>query len=236
MLQWDYFLRSEPDYAIHLPFYTSLLNGFFILLLFHSAKRYATDSSIRRRWAWVNLAQQASLYAWYFFETDLYLLEGLPLYYCRIVMTGLSLLILWKKEEHPLASYLTYLGVFGGCVALLIPNIDPYRFPHITNFSYFIGHFVMLFNCFCLLLTQKQTLSTRQLVSYTGIMTSLILLCNLVLHTNYSYLLHLPAPIHHQLPQVLVFSLVYLLTLLGLFSVRKWQSYLRQTEWQEKDE
>ena len=95
-------------------------------------------------WRWTFLTIQAiqlfALYTWYLWQGfPLYI--SLPLYHCRMAMFAVLLL-----KNSRIKSYFAIMGVVGTYCALIYPVFDPYEFPHITGFSFLIGHYALLVN------------------------------------------------------------------------------------------
>ena len=49
-------------------------------------------------------------------------------------------------KDSRIKSYFAIMGVVGTYCALIYPVFDPYEFPHITGFSFLIGHYALLVN------------------------------------------------------------------------------------------
>lgn len=86
---------------------------------------------------------QIFLALWYSRFPNLCLNESLPLYPCRIsiIMSGIALI--YKKNET--AKSITYFwGIIGAIGAFSFPITNSYIFPHITYYSFYIGHYSLM--------------------------------------------------------------------------------------------
>ena len=107
----------------------------YLVIRFFERKKMQTFFRIAQ------IVQLVFLYGWYWAIQEP-LSESLPLYHCRIAMFAVLLL----PDKVPYKQYFALLGVFGPICAIVYPILDPYPFPHVTLFSFFIGHFALLGN------------------------------------------------------------------------------------------
>ena len=124
--------QTHPP-QIPLPYYLLMLLA-MVLLSYLSWRWYKN-----KIWRWTFLTFQAiqlfALYTWYLWQGfPLYI--SLPLYHCRMAMFAVLLL-----KNSRIKSYFAIMGVVGTYCALIYPVFDPYEFPHITGFSFLIGHY-----------------------------------------------------------------------------------------------
>ncbi|MGL5348006.1 MAG: TIGR02206 family membrane protein [Peptostreptococcaceae bacterium] len=146
--------------------------------------------------AGVLILQQASLYFWYFGSNYNILQEGLPLYHCRISILFVGLGMLFNNSK--LIKIGSYWGIFGSTMALLFPSIDPFAFPHITQFSFFIGHIFLLWGCIYILFVKNIGMSTvdlKTILVFTNVYHILMFMLNSNLTSNYGYMNHPPISI-----------------------------------------
>lgn len=135
------------------------------------------------------ILQQISLYSWYFKSNYNILTEGLPLYHCRIAILLLGLGLLFKNKA--LMKIGSYWGIFGSIAALLSPGVDPFTFPHITQFSFFIGHLFLLWGALYILFVKKVGMSSHDLklaLIFTNIYHPLMFIINSNISSNYGYM------------------------------------------------
>lgn len=164
------------------------------------------------------ILQQIILYSWYFMsEIDLFK-EGLPLYHCRIAIICIGLGLIFNKEY--IMKIGSYLGIFGSIAALLFPGLDPFIFPHITQFSYFIGHLFLLWGSIYLLFIKNIGMSAvdfKNTVIFINIFHIMMVILNKYLGSNYAYISSSPINIGKSLNQIVYTILVMMIFNLVLF-------------------
>lgn len=197
-------IASEPILNLeHRAILLMLLAG-----LIYFSFRYYQKSWYRSLFWCLQCFQLVSLYSWYIL-VGWPLSGSLPLYHCRLAM----FVILWGRSGK-FKRYFAYLGLFGSVVALIYPIFDPFNFPHITFFSFVLGHYALAVNCLIYLLSNpnQDILGKKRILIYTLIMNTIILLANSILGGNYGFLAQAPL-IHSQnrlLNFILITSLIYL--------------------------
>ena len=161
---------------------------------------------------YVLIFQQIALYSWYFIRNFNPIKEGLPLYHCRVAIIFLGLGLIFKNKH--LTKLGSYLGIFGSISALLFPAMDPFKFPHITQFSFFIGHLFLLWGSIYSLSVKKIGMSKLDLNSslvFINIYHVLMYIINNSIHSNYGYMSTPPFPIGVHLPHLLYGLLVIIM-------------------------
>lgn len=161
------------------------------------------------------ITQQVILYTWYFISKYNLLKEGLPLFHCRIAIIFVGIGLIFNRK--PLMKIGSYWGIFGSISALLLPGIDPFSFPHITQFSYFIGHLFLLWGSIYLLSVKKIGMSEidlKNLLLFTTAYHLLMLMVNTILNSNYAYMNAPPFYIGDGLN-----PLIYSLTVIMIFNI-----------------
>ncbi len=78
---------------------------------------------------------------------------------------------------------------FGSLAAFIHPVFDPFAFPHLTFFTFVIGHYALTVNCMLYLLSdlEGEMLKGKEVVKYTLIMNMLILGVALLTGGNYGF-------------------------------------------------
>lgn len=160
------------------------------------------------------LLQQLMLYSWYLSTDYRILSEGLPLYHCRVSIITLSLGLLLQKDL--LIKLGSYWGIMGSVGALIYVGLDPFLFPHVTQLSYFTGHFLLLWGAvYCLFvrrigMTKKDYART---IVFTCIFQAAMFFLNPVVGGNYGYTASSPIgigngwnPVLYALTVTLVFN------------------------------
>lgn len=170
------------------PFgYTLTLLG--LLLVIYVAGRFFDQKKMVNFFRTTQLIQLLLLYGWYL-AIRAPLSESLPFYHCRLAMFA----VLFLPDRSPYKQYFALLGVFGPICAIVYPILDPYTFPHITLFSFFIGHLALLGNSIIYLMNHFDSLrlSYRRILEITFSLNVLILFVNLLTGGDYGFLKNPP--------------------------------------------
>jgi len=161
--------QTHPP-QIPLPYYLLMLLA-MVLLSYLSWRWYKN-----KIWRWTFLTFQAiqlfALYTWYLWQGfPLYI--SLPLYHCRMAMFAVLLL-----KNSRIKSYFAIMGVVGTYCALIYPVFDPYEFPHITGFSFLIGHYALLVNSLNVIFNSYKThpISKRLIVVATLLLNIILMI------------------------------------------------------------
>ncbi|WP_042273401.1 YwaF family protein [[Clostridium] dakarense] len=179
------------------------------------------------------ILQQLFLYSWYFIGKYNTFKEGLPLYHCRIAIIFMGIGMILSKDI--LMKIGSYWGIFGSIGALLFPGLDPFTFPHITQFSYFIGHLFLLCGAVYLLSVKKIGMSKSDLKNvliFTNIYHVLMFVTNNALGSNYGYMssppIHIGTGLNH---------IVYALLVMTIFNIILFIEYIliNKTEYGQID-
>ena len=149
MKQLAYFFRGGwEDYAFsafssaHFFLLGLALLGVVIIIKYRQELQRDPRELLKKIFLGILLLEQILQYGWYVLAKTFTLGDGLPLYICR---TAIIALILALTTNKPLVrSLAVYWGTLGGILALLVPVLYPMNFPHITNFTYFVGHTIMV--------------------------------------------------------------------------------------------
>lgn len=159
-----------------------------LAILIYLSFRYYQKAWYRTFFWWLQCVQLVSLYSWYLW-VGWPLSGSLPLYHCRIAM----FVLLWARSGR-LKRYFAYLGVFGSVIALIYPVFDPFYFPHITLFSFVLGHYALVVNSLIYLLSHpsQTSLAKRLILAYTVGMNLIMLLANAFWGGNYGFLARTP--------------------------------------------
>ena len=133
--------------------------------------------------------QVTALYGWYLL-CDFQWSISLPLYHCRMAMFALLLL----PDKNRWKPYFALLGCIGAIISFVYPVLDTYAWPHLTQFSFVIGHYALLMNAWIYLLNhyQEARFNSRHLVVFVLVMNSVLLVANQVTGGDYGFLRRLP--------------------------------------------
>lgn len=193
------FFRHQPDGALSMTSFDSthllLLTVALVGCLFIAGDYYLIfkQDKFKKILAYTLIAQQAIMYAWHFSASEHFnLAEALPLYNCRIAIFCAIIGLLTSSK--PARMITIYWGLFGGIVALIVINPDPFLFPHWGYVSYFVGHIVLLWSSVYFAKTNRLADfgSLRQILVITNVFHIAIIGFNYLANTNYCYLNQLP--------------------------------------------
>ena len=215
---FKYFFRNTSEYSNFKIFGSGHISILLVAILgvVSMIKRIGISRKFEKIVGIVLLSQQAILYTWYLLSGYKLLTEGLPLYHCRIaiLLTGIGLLFN-KSICKKLGSM---WGLIGAVFALVYPSgLDPFIFPHITQFSFFIGHLFLLWGsvyCIfveCIKLNKKDLKTT---IYFTNIYHTSVFILNHMIGANYGFMRISPIGIGNNLHPV-----VYGLIVTALFNI-----------------
>lgn len=156
-----------------------------VLLSIWSSLKYHDNPRFVKAFKWIQIAQLLMLYSWYF-GFRIPFSNSLPFYHCRLAMFAVVFLPdKWRSKQ-----YFALLGASGAVFALGYPVFDPYDFPHITSFSFLIGHYALLVNSLIYLMNHydKTLLKKYMIVAYTFGLNLFLVGVNQVTGGNYGLL------------------------------------------------
>ena len=156
-----------------------------VLLSIWSSLKYHDNPRFVKAFKWIQIAQLLMLYCWYF-GFRIPFTNSLPFYHCRLAMFAVVFLPdKWRSKQ-----YFALLGASGAVFALGYPVFDPYDFPHITSFSFLIGHYALLVNSLIYLMNHydKTLLKKYMIVAYTFGLNLFLVGVNQVTGGNYGLL------------------------------------------------
>ena len=178
--------QTEPPLISALAY--SLMMALLLLSIYATIKYHKNPTFIKSMKI-LQLFQLAILYSWYV-GFQLPLANSLPLYHCRLAMFAVVFLPdKWRSKQ-----YFALLGASGSLFALGYPVFDPYDFPHITSFSFLIGHYALLVNSLLYLLNHydKTQLKKYMIVLYTFGLNAFLVGVNQITGGNYGLLTRPP--------------------------------------------
>lgn len=138
-----------------------------LVLCIYGALVYHKNPKFVRLFKGIQILQLLALYSWYV-GFGIPFSNSLPFYHCRLAMFAVVFLPdKWRSKQ-----YFALLGASGAIFALVYPVFDPYDFPHITSFSFLIGHYALLVNSLIYLMNHydKTLLKKYMIVAYTFIL------------------------------------------------------------------
>lgn len=217
-----YFFRGIPDEAsfktfgiIHITLI--LLAIFGVFLIYYNRDKLREDKIskiVRKIIAFILLCQQTMLYLWYAITGYSNITESLPLYNCRVAIICTALALFTGKKVFKNIS--VFWGIYGALLSLVVVEGDPFRFPHYTVVSFFVGHILLLWGSFFILIVDEHRLNKNSLKStliFTNVYHLLLLLFDLYTGSNYDYLITPPIlnNVFALVPQ-LVYSLIAIIS------------------------
>ena len=155
------------------------------MLCIYGALAYHKNPKFVYLFKGIQILQLLALYSWYV-GFGIPFSNSLPFYHCRLAMFAVVFLPdKWKSKQ-----YFALLGASGAVFALVYPVFDPYDFPHITSFSFLIGHYALLVNSLVYLMDHydKSLLKKYMIVVYTFILNLFLVGINQVTGGNYGLL------------------------------------------------
>ncbi|HEM5490548.1 TPA: TIGR02206 family membrane protein [Streptococcus suis] len=182
------FFTNQISNGPHLTLFTHFGLLVLLFILLYLTKRYYTKTWFNRLFWSILLFQVISLYTWYVWA-EFPLSENLPFYHCR-----LAILFLLFARKGDLKLYFSYLGLIGSLVAFIYPVFDHFPFPHLTFFTFVVGHYALAVLCLSYILTEGHqfSLSRRERLSLTVMLHLVMLFVNWLTKGNYGYLTRLP--------------------------------------------
>lgn len=214
MSKISYFFRVNesingfiPFHSIHLLLLCISVIGCIYILKFKRSNRI-----IELIVGCTLLIQQIVLYSWYILTHYNTISDGLPLYHCRIAILSLALGLIFKKDF--LIKVGSYWGILGSISALVVVNLDKFSFPHLTQFSYFIGHIFLLWGVVYTLFVKKIGMTKkdfRNIILFTTLYHITMYFLNPLTNSNYGYMANSPISITSNLSHPL-YAVVVILT------------------------
>lgn len=183
------FLTTSATAPPAISFLAYALMLALLALSIYGALKYHDNPRFVATFKWIQIMQLAALYIWYF-AFRLPYANSLPLYHCRLAMFA----IVFLPDKWRLKQYFALMGASGAIFALGYPVFDPYDFPHITSFSFLIGHYALLVNALVYLLNtyDKNILRKSSILFYTLLLNAFLVLVNQMTGGNYGLLARPP--------------------------------------------
>lgn len=218
----EYFFRTEPDSGFDFNMHLVRLGLILFLLIIYRLRKKAW---LLKGLLMMSILLQATLYLWYTQDSDLLLIEGLPLYHCRIAGIFLPIAFLFGKRK--LMAYFADLAVLGTMVAFSVPDPSAYSWPHITNLTYIANHYVLMASGLLVILTYHTRVSLKTIAGISFAMNAIIFILDLILGANYGYLTSVPIEFFAGVPSIIVFLAMTLLIITVIYLFEKFKDKLR---------
>ena len=209
--------------AIPLGVHIALIVGVLIAIVI--SLQYYQSQTVTRFFRALQWVQVIVLYSWYVlcsFEWSI----SLPLYHCRIAMFA----ILLVPNHFRFKQYFALMGVFGSIVSFIYPVLDVYDFPHVTQFSFIVGHYALLINSLIYLLQtiSTQSFSLKKCMYWILGMNAVLVIVNQLTGGDYGFLTKLPLLNTTQVP--LNYSLLSIILIIACYGVHKLLQWYYQTK------
>ncbi|QRG86255.1 TIGR02206 family membrane protein [Bulleidia sp. zg-1006] len=145
------------------------------------------DKAWLKKFFWLfQLIQLVILYGFYMVQR-ISISISLPLYHCRAAMFSLMFM-----KDSKLKKMFAVIGIFGGLLAIFIPIMDKYAWPHVTLVSFYWGHFALFGNSLLYLLETKKKLSLKEIIGINLLIDVFLALVNELTNGNYGFLRETP--------------------------------------------
>ncbi|MGT2935925.1 TMEM164-related integral membrane acyltransferase [Streptococcus castoreus] len=166
-----------------------------LLLVFLTFQTYKSKS-YRYFFLALQLSQLIGLYTWYALR-GFPLNEALPLYHCRIAM----LAIFFLPDRNSFKQLFMIMGIGGTFLALLSPDLYPYKLWHVANVAFYLGHYALLVNGLIYLLRfyNPSQLRPALVLRYFATVNFVLLLVSLATKGNYGFVMDIPIIHTHHL-------------------------------------
>lgn len=210
----DYFFRTTPDAGFTFNMHLVRLGLVLFLFVIYQFRKKAW---LLKLLLVASVVLQGILYFWYTLDHDLWLLEGLPLYHCRIAGICLPIAFLLKKEKS--MAFFADLALVGTLVAFAVPDPSKFAWPHVTNLTYILNHYVLIACGMLVTVNRPKSLTFKEIGLASLAMNSVIFAMDLALGANYGYLTRVPIAFFDFVPVPLVFLIITILIAIALYLV-----------------
>lgn len=217
-----HFFRSTPDgWAMKLLGIPHIIIMSFVIVsaiaLWKSAHKLRKNDILRKPLA-VTLATLVTiLYSWYLLSGYNGIKEGLPLYSCRIAMFAAITALLTKNRIAQ--SIACYWGITGGVIAFLLPNLDPFSWPHYTNISFIFGHYLLVLTLIYIVRVDGYRVdfsTAKTMIKLTTALNIFNVLLNALIGSNYNFLRKFP---FGEIPFIKNGSILYIITAVVAYNI-----------------
>lgn len=198
-----HFFRSNPDgwklKHFSVPHLIILLVAAAAVSLLWTKRRElvkaerAKNDFWRKTIALVLALQFSILYLWYGFTGFSGIAQSLPLYNCRFAIILTVIALVTKNRWAQRIS--VYWGLPGSILALVLPDVDPFSWPHYTNVSFVLGHIFLLVGVLYIIVVDKPKFSKnsyRFIVAFSTSYHAIIAVLNYIVGGNYCLMREFP--------------------------------------------
>lgn len=189
------------------------------------AYRFRNSETLLRASLNLGTGIQLLMLYWYLGNAELFLKEGLPLFHCRL--SAIMMFFGYYTNSQKITKYFSWLGVIGAIIAFTFPDPSPYVWPHVTNVTFVGSHIFLMISGVIILSKNNVYLSPKDTLALTFIMNTILMLANMLVHSNYGYLTELPTFIGIRLPKAALFFLMTMFISIIIIFLEKKQSDLQ---------
>ena len=124
------------------------------------AYRFRKNDKLLKVLLATNVLLQIILFIWYLGYKELFIMEGLPLYHCRIAVLMMAVGYVAKKPV--ISRYFAWLGIIGTIIAFGVPDPSDYLWPHLTNITFICTHYLIAMSSLIIISRNEVKLNFRE--------------------------------------------------------------------------
>lgn len=191
-----YFFRAAEDINYEQNKYILLVSIFiWAIVFFISYKKdiKQLNKTFMRIMGFTLISLQLGITIWLFIIRSNPFEDALPLYFCRMASITIGFSLMVYKIKCKVVNFFALFSIFGASIALLVPDMESYNFPHITTISYILIHSMLLFESMYVVRTSGVDLSRNSNIKITAGIIIPIHIINIFLKSNYAYTMQLPS-------------------------------------------
>lgn len=121
----------------------------------------------------------------------------------------------YVAKRPAITRYFAWLGIIGTVIAFGVPDPSDYLWPHLTNITFICTHYLITMNSLIIISKKEVRLNLKNVVVITFIMNLVIMIANVILGSNYSYLMELPPSLPISINKYVIFTLMTILLVIG---------------------
>ena len=225
----QYFFRTaeDPGYVQnHYLLLASILAWAIIFLVAYKKDITKMNTAAIRFIGFSLFSLQVLITLWFVFARHSAVKDSMPLYFCRMSSLIIGFNLMRNKISGKVTNFFAVFSVVGASIALLVPDMEKYNFPHITGVSYIMIHSLLLLSAMYVVKKSDTLLSRNEIMEMTGFIVIPIHMFNKIFETNYSYTVHLPS-ILGVIPSALSVGFIYITTVLIMIGIQKLKVKMR---------
>lgn len=231
-MQYFFRIAEDPNYIpnSYLSMFC-LLAWAVVFLIGYKANLDKINKKYIRGLGFILFSLQIFVTIWFLFSRKNPFEDSLPLYFCRMSSLILGVALIRNKINGKFTNFFALFSVFGASIALLIPDMERYNFPHFTGISFIIIHSILLLTSMYIVKNSELTLSNKDMFKLAALIIVPIHIINLIFGSNYSYTMILPS-ILVALPEELSVAVVFFVSIFVVMSIQK----LKLIKWDKIEE